>query len=134
MRAVGGAILGLTLVFAFGLSGCGSSAKPKCESECTNADRRCALDGAGYQVCLDLNGDGCFEWAESVSCAQAETCTDGVCAAGPGDLILSGGLVPAAGTVNAGGLSLSGVVTRDFDNQTSGSGGLSLEHGGFTSK
>lgn len=134
MRSVAAMIVGLALALAFGLSGCGSSAKPKCEHECADGDRRCVLDGAGYQACGDMDADGCFEWAEPVSCGDAETCADGVCGSEPGGLTLSGGLLPAAGVVSAGGLRLTGVVTRDFDNQTSGSGGLRLEHGGFTSR
>lgn len=134
MRGVGRLIAGSVLVLMFGLAGCGSSTKPKCEHECADGDKRCVLDGAGFQVCQDTDADGCFEWAEPANCPAGETCVDGTCGSEPGGLALSGGLVPAAGVVSAGGRQLTGAVTRDFDNLTSSSGGMSLEHGGFTSR
>jgi hypothetical protein len=134
MRGAGGLLVGAALALVMGLAGCGASTRPECEHECADGDRRCVLDGAGYQVCEDTDADGCFEWAKPASCPDGQTCADGTCSGGTGGLVLSGGLVPAAGVASAGGLRLTGVVTRDFDNQTSSSGGMSLEHGGFTSR
>ena len=119
------------LLLAIGLAGCGSASGPRCEDACTSGQVRCILDGAGFQACLDVDGDGCFEWAEPEACADGQVCSDGVCGPGPTGLVLSGGLAPLAGAVGTGGLQLFGVVSRDFENRTSSAGGLSLEHGGF---
>ena len=40
-----------------------------CASQCVLGSTRCTSDQKARQVCRDVNGDGCFEWAADVSCA-----------------------------------------------------------------
>src|SRR3989344_4663110 len=51
--------------------------KKTCTNLCTPGERRCDLNG--YQLCQDINNDGCYEFSSTVSCNSDETCSNGHC-------------------------------------------------------
>ena len=121
------------VVASVGLAGCSSSAK-NCEQKCEPGALRCAAGADATERCAGPDQDGCFAWAEPVACESGQTCANGVCQAVQPGRVLTGGLAPAAGTSAAGGLQLTGVLTRDFDQQDSSAGGLRLTHGGLVAR
>lgn len=115
-------------------SGCGSS-DPPCSDTCQSGAYHCVAGQDAYQICGDHDSDGCLEWGDAIGCAAGEVCIDGACEPGSGGFVLSGGLLPASGSStgmgDAEGLRLHGVVVTGFQNGTSRSGELLLEHGGL---
>ena len=62
------------------VTSCGSGKKcegagncvSSCTSVCNNGTKQCS--GNGFQVCVDTNGDGCFEWTSVTSCPGGQKC------------------------------------------------------------
>jgi len=51
-----------------------------CIDQCDPGERWC--DGsAGYQVCGQDAGNGCYDWSETVACAPDQVCRKGICLA-----------------------------------------------------
>jgi len=48
-----------------------------CNSLCNNGERRCF--GGGYQICQDINNNGCYEWGNTIMCTQSQICFNGYC-------------------------------------------------------
>ena len=54
-----------------------SDSDDKCVDLCSLGAKKCSESGHSL-VCMDINGDNCFEWSEQ-PCPEGESCTNGVC-------------------------------------------------------
>jgi hypothetical protein len=52
---------------------------PLCTDQCIAGARRCAANGASYQVCGQHDGDSCLEWGAEQRCSDAQACESSGC-------------------------------------------------------
>ena len=53
-----------------------------CVDECTLQDGQQCTGATAFQVCDDLDDNGCLEWGTAQPCELSETCSGGVCVQG----------------------------------------------------
>ena len=63
-----------------GTVSCEGDSGTACTSQCTAGERRCDTEPTNrYQVCDDVDGDGCDEWGALTACPAGLVCESGQC-------------------------------------------------------